>query len=217
MLDIFGWAALAVLAAYLLLFFWGGVEAARAAGRPIWLFGAAKGRDRLAAFGFRAAFMLAFIGPLVWLAVPVLHKTDPLWLDGRWPLLGFAGVTLAAIGAMLAIAAQKTMGASWRVGVKAGETGALVQGGLFRFSRNPTFLGQILLLSGVAVAIPALPTLAGVALFFGSASVQIRSEEAILSASNGAEYGAFLATVPRWLGLPGTRKQSLKDDLRKDP
>jgi signal peptidase II len=89
------------------------------------------------------------------------------------------------------------------VGVKSGETGALVQDGLFRFSRNPTFLGQLLLLSGVALAIPALPTVAGVALFFWSASVQIRSEEAVLTASNGADYRAFQASVPRWIGMPG--------------
>lgn len=47
MLAPFGWSALAVLALYLALFFWGGVLAARAAGRPIWLFGRATGRDRL--------------------------------------------------------------------------------------------------------------------------------------------------------------------------
>jgi protein-S-isoprenylcysteine O-methyltransferase Ste14 len=89
------------------------------------------------------------------------------------------------------------------VGVKEGETGALVQGGLFRLSRNPTFLGQLVLLAGVAMAIPSLPTLAGAVLFFWSASVQIRSEEAALSAANGASYDAFRRSVPRWIGWPG--------------
>jgi protein-S-isoprenylcysteine O-methyltransferase Ste14 len=201
-LHAFGWAALAVLGTYLALFFWGGAQAAQAVGRPIWVFGVAKGRDRLAALGFRAAFALAAGGPLVWLALPTFHKLDPLWTEGRLPLHGFLGVALAALGAMLAFAAQMAMGASWRVGVKEGETGALVRGGLFHLSRNPTFLGQLVLLIGVVLAIPSMPTLVAAGLFFWSASVQIRSEEVALSAANGAHYEAFRRAVPRWIGWP---------------
>lgn len=203
MLNPFGWAGLGVLALYLAAFFWGGTLVARAAGRPVWLFSQAKGRDRLAAVGFQAAFALAFAGPLVWLAFAPLHKNDPLWMDGRLVLVSLAGLILSVVGAMLAFAAQMSMGASWRVGVRQGETGALVQGGLFRLSRNPTFLGQLLLLAGLALAIPSLPTLAGVLLFFWSAQVQIRSEEQSLSARHGADYDAFACAVPRWIGLPG--------------
>lgn len=205
MLHAFGWAALIILGVYLGLFFWGGMLAAQSAGRSVWLFGAATGRDRWAAFGFLAAFALSFAGPLIWLIVPHLHKADPLWTEGRFPLLGLVGVVLCAVGAMVAFAAQMSMGASWRVGVKSGETGVLVQGGLFRFSRNPTFLGQLLLLAGVALAIPGLPTVAGALLLFWSASVQIRSEEAILAASNGDDYSAFRESVPRWIGIRGRR------------
>lgn len=202
MLHVFGWAALAVLGAYLVLFYWGGHRAAQMVGRSIWLFDGAQGRDVWAAWGFRAAFTLAFWGPLLWLALPALHKTDPLWTEGAWPLTGFAGVALAALGASLALAAQRGMGASWRVGVRAGETGSLVQGGLFRRSRNPTFLGQLLLLAGVALAIPALPTVLAVGLFFTAASLQIRSEEAALAAANGPTYDAYRCDVPRWIGWP---------------
>jgi len=207
MLHAFGWAALIVLGAYLCLFFWGGTLAARAAGRGIWLFGDAAGRDRWAAIGFRLAFALSFAGPLLWLIVPALHKSDPLWTEGRMTVMGLVGLGLAAVGAMVAFAAQMSMGASWRVGVRQGETGALVQGGLFQFSRNPTFLGQLVLLSGVALAIPALPTLAGAALFLWSASLQIRSEEEVLTASNGAEYRAFHSATPRWIGFPRGGRQ----------
>lgn len=202
MLHVFGWAALVVLGTYLALFFRGGRRAAKAAGRRIWLFDRAQGRDVWAARGFRAAFALALLGPLLWLALPVLHKADPLWTDGAWLLPGLAGVAGAAFGAVLALAAQRGMGASWRVGVKAGETGVLVQGGLFRLSRNPTFLGQLLLLAGVALAIPALPTALAVGLFFTAASLQIRSEEAALAAANGPDYDAYRRAVPRWIGWP---------------
>ena len=88
MISDFGWAALALLFGYLALFFWGTAVAARAAGKPVWLFARAKGRDRLAAFGFRAAFILAFFGPLLWLALPMLRKVDPFWTEGKVPILG---------------------------------------------------------------------------------------------------------------------------------
>lgn len=50
MVSGFGWAALALLFGYLALFFWGSAVAAQAAGRPVWLFARATGRDQLAAF-----------------------------------------------------------------------------------------------------------------------------------------------------------------------
>ena len=106
MISGFGWAALAILVGYLALFFWGSAQAAEAAGKPIWLFGRATGRDRLAAIGFRAAFALAFFGPLLWLVWPMLHKADPLWTEGKGLLLGVIGILLASIGAMIAFAAS---------------------------------------------------------------------------------------------------------------
>ncbi len=197
----FGWAALALLFGYLALFFWGSALASQAAGRPVWLFARATGRDRLAAIGFRAAFVLAFFGPLLWLAVPVLHKVDPLWTEGSAILLGLIGVLVAGLGAMVAFAAQMSMGLSWRVGVVGGETGDLVSGGLYRFSRNPTFVGQAALLAGVAMAVPAIPTVLAPLLFLWSASTQVRSEEAALRMAIGPDYDRYAASVPRWIGI----------------
>ena len=200
MISGFGWAALALLFGYLALFFWGSALAAQAAGRSVWLFSRAKGRDRVAAMGFRAAFALAFFGPLLWLAVPALHKVDPLWTEGRAIFLGLIGVFVAGLGAMVAFAAQMSMGSSWRVGVVGGETGDLVSGGLYRFSRNPTFVGQAALLTGVAIAVPAIPTIMAPLLFLWSASTQVRSEEAALRMAIGPDYDRYAASVPRWIG-----------------
>lgn len=201
MISGFGWAALALLSGYLVLFFWGSAMTAQAAGRPVWLFAQATGRDRLAALGFRAAFVLAFFGPLFWLALPILHKSDPLWTEGKALALGMIGIFIAGLGAMLAFAAQMSMGTSWRVGVVSGATGDLVSGGLYRFSRNPTFVGQAALLVGVAIAVPSVPTLLAPLLFLWSASNQIRSEEVALRQSLGKEYDRYAASVPRWIGL----------------
>lgn len=202
MISGFGWATVAVLAGYLMLFFWGSALAAQAAGQPVWLFAQAKGRDRLAATGFRLAFVLAFFGPLFWLALPVLHKADPFWTEGKALSLGLIGIFIAGLGAMVAFAAQMSMGASWRVGVVPGATGNLVSSGLYRISRNPTFVGQAALLAGVALAVPSLPTLIAPLLFLWSAATQIRSEEAALRDAMGPEYDRYSAAVPRWIGIP---------------
>lgn len=185
------------------LFFLGTLGASRAAGRSTWLFGRTTGRARWAAAGFRLAFVAALAGPMLWLAVPVLHEADPLWIRRRPAAPGFIGALLAAGGAMIAFAAQMSMGASWRVGVAPGEVGVLVTGGLYRISRNPAFLGQAMLLAGVALAIPSLPTLLAVALFLACASAQIRDEEQALRATHGAEYDRWASRVPRWTGSGG--------------
>lgn len=201
MMSGFGWAALALLFGYLVLFFLGSAVAAQAAGRPVWLFSRARGRDRLAAFGFRAAFALAFLGPLLWLALPLLHKVDPFWTEGRAAVLGLIGIFIAGLGAMVAFAAQMSMGASWRVGVVDGETGDLVTRGLYRFSRNPTFVGQFALLTGVALAVPAIPTILAPLLFLWSAATQVASEEVALREALGKNYDRYAASVPRWIGI----------------
>jgi protein-S-isoprenylcysteine O-methyltransferase Ste14 len=86
------------------------------------------------------------------------------------------------------------------VGVAAGQTGDLVSGGLYRVSRNPAFVGQAMLLAGVAMAVPSTPTLLAAALFLWSASTQVRSEETALRQSLGADYDRYAAAVPRWIG-----------------
>ena len=205
MIPALGWSALAVLLLYLMLFVWGGVMATRACGRSIWLFGRAQGRDRLAAIGFRAAFGLAALGPLVWLGLPELRALDPFWTDQATPIIGFGGHLLAVLGAMIAFAAQMAMGASWRVGVDPSATGRLVSGGLHGISRNPTFMGQLMLLAGVALAVPSVPAVTAVLLFWMCANAQIRSEERILEKMLGAPYLSYKARVPRWIARPGPR------------
>lgn len=197
----FSGSALSILAAYLLLFCWGTAETGRVNGQTAWLMGRSKGRDRGAAFAFRLAFACSFAGPLVWLIWPALRELDPFWLEGGGAGLRLPGLFVAALGAMVAFAAQMSMGASWRVGVNRSAVGALVTGGLFRISRNPTFVGQLLLLSGVALAIPALPTFVSPLLFLAAARAQIPSEEAALRRIHGSAYEEWAQQVPRWFSL----------------
>lgn len=200
-MSLLQYATILVLVLYLLAFFAGSALAARSAGRSIWLLGSARGSDRLASLGFRASFVLALAGPLIFALTPALFGVGPHWTrNPDW--LALPGNLLAVAGAMFAFAAQMSMGASWRVGVQADATGDLVSEGIYTLSRNPTFLGQAALLAGVALAAPTLPGFISVILFVGSAQLQIRSEEAALRKAHGEAFDAFCARTPRWFGNP---------------
>jgi hypothetical protein len=92
----------------------------------------------------------------------LLHRqpADP-WV----PALAAAGLVIAFAGVVLTLAAQRQTGASWRIGVDAGERTVLVIGGLFAHLRNPIFTGMLAVTAGLTAngayrgqcAGPALP------------------------------------------------------------
>jgi protein-S-isoprenylcysteine O-methyltransferase Ste14 len=97
------------------------------------------------------------------------------------------------------VLAQVQMGMSWRVGIDTEHKTALVAAGLFRFSRNPIFLGMLVQLLGLFLLQPDAVTLVVLASAFLLISVQIRLEEAHLLQQHGEVYRTFAAKVRRWL------------------
>ncbi len=89
------------------------------------------------------------------------------------------------------------MGLSWRIGAAPGQTGALVTDGPFARSRNPVFLGLLLLVWAlVPLAGPVM--LVTAAAMTAAARAQVRTEEAVLS--QDAAWRSYAARVPRWFG-----------------
>lgn len=91
------------------------------------------------------------------------------------------------------------MGDSWRIGIDEEKKTEFVQAGLFRFSRNPIFLGMIVTLIGVFFTIPNALTLLFLALGFILIQIQVRLEEEFLSKILNEEYTEYLRAVRRWL------------------
>ncbi len=82
----------------------------------------------------------------------------------------------------------------------------LVTTGANSVSRNPMYVGLSGLLVANAVRLGAWKALLPVAAFaLVIDRLQIPAEEAALLANFGAEYEAYRATVPRWLGRTWTR------------
>lgn len=110
------------------------------------------------------------------------------------------GVALFAIALLWVVVAQLQMGASWRIGIDHARSTALVEHGLFRWSRNPIFLGmRVALLAALLMAPNALTLAAAVATEL-LMQLQTRLEEAHLSQLHGDAYRAYCARVNRWLG-----------------
>lgn len=120
-----------------------------------------------------------------------------VWLENR--IVQYTGIGLLIISLVWTVLAQIQMGNSWRIGIDEDKKTVLVQTGIFRFSRNPIFLGMIFTLLGVFLTIPNALTLLFLVLGFVLIQIQVRLEEEFLSRMHGAEYDEFRRQVRRWL------------------
>lgn len=84
----------------------------------------------------------------------------------------------------------------------------LVRTGLYRYSRNPMYVGVLLVLLGWATAwqVRALW------IYFGAMCIifhlrVVLGEEPWLSAAHGDEWARYRRMVPRWIGLRGRRPE----------
>lgn len=114
----------------------------------------------------------------------------------------FVAAGIAAIGVMLDVAglvhflrAKTTVNP-----LDPAAASVLVTRGVFRFSRNPMYLGLALLLAAWGVYLANLAALAVLPLFVAFINrFQIAPEERAMAARFGAEYSRYCARVRRWL------------------
>ena len=109
------------------------------------------------------------------------------------------GWGLLVVSIVWVVIAQIQMGKSWRVGIDTNARTDLVIQGLFRFSRNPIFLGMMVQLLGLFLALPDAVTLAILLAGYLLISVQIRQEENFLHQLHGEAYATYHGKVRRWL------------------
>ncbi|HEY9092260.1 isoprenylcysteine carboxylmethyltransferase family protein [Parasphingorhabdus sp.] len=167
---------------------WRGRSVARSTGNSARAFGSAKGKQRLSGLAFAISIIVLAIASALAAMQPV---TKFAWV----------GALLAVAGAVMVIVSQIQMGRAWRVGVREGDAPLFVRHGLFRFSRNPIFVGMIII--GLSIAVSANIWWAWVALltFALACHAQVRIEETHLSKSFGIAYEHFCSDVPRWIGI----------------
>lgn len=137
------------------------------------------------------------------------------WIAGLWTLgpeaLGVApvpgavaavGLVLGAAGLALVMVAQAQMGRSWRIGIDQTPTD-LVTGGVFRFSRNPIYLGMLGMAVGVVLVTPSAWTVMGLLVSYVLVGLQARAEEEHMLRQHGPAFRAWGARVGRFLPWTG--------------
>lgn len=129
-------------------------------------------------------------------ALAVFHSDDFVMRAGRampWDIPLALGVVVL-VWARLQFRAQEAEIHTFR------QPRTLVTGGLFRFSRNPMYLGFLLLLIAAAFFVNHWCALIAPAIFFIAASFwYIPHEERTLRAVFGPQYEAYAGRVRRWL------------------
>lgn len=79
----------------------------------------------------------------------------------------------------------------------------LITTGLFRFSRNPIYVGNTLTLMGAGLALHSTWLLIAAALSAALVHrLAVLPEEAHLAAKFGAAWEAYALRTPRWIGMP---------------
>lgn len=125
------------------------------------------------------------------------YLTPITWLERPW--LRWAGVFLLLASLAWTVVAQAQMGESWRIGIDQKRRTPLVRAGVYRFSRNPIFLGMMLTLLGLFLVIPNAVTLLVLGLGVVLIQIQVRLEEEFLSDAHGEDYAEYRRGVRRWL------------------
>ena len=147
--------------------------------------------------------VLFFVGIVLGLLAPLaeaLDLIDPLWDPPAWQVA--LGVLLTFVGGAATYLAQVSMGASWRIGVDAGERTRLVVHGPFALVRNPIFTCMLAAALGLVVLLPNALALASLLALLGAVELQVRFvEEPHLLRIHGRSYRDYAARVGRF--LPG--------------
>ena len=130
-------------------------------------------------------------GELYEYLVPITY----LEIDG----LRLFGIAIMLIGCVIGIIAQFQMGNSWRIGINEKEKTELVTNRLFRYSRNPIYLGLLISFLGFFLIAPNALSLCCLVLSYPSVEIKIRLEEQYLIEKHGDEFQEYMQKVNRWM------------------
>lgn len=132
----------------------------------------------------------------------VLDRTVPLgWPAGMWgDLLTGLGLFLIIIALIIDVTAMRTMAAARTTILPHRRSDHLVARGIFRFSRNPIYVANVMLIAGIGLFsgnwwLVLLAPVDGLA----TQKLAIEREEAHLEARFGKTYRDYKKQVNRWI------------------
>jgi len=137
------------------------------------------------------------VAALMWLAASGLPGLTFDWPISRWLAAGLllTGLGFDFAGLWLFFKARTTVNP-----LSPQNTTSIVRKGVYKLSRNPMYVGMLLLLSAWAVYLQSVGAVLLLPLFVLYINrFQIQPEERYLSQQFGADYDDYKAKVRRWL------------------
>jgi protein-S-isoprenylcysteine O-methyltransferase Ste14 len=115
-----------------------------------------------------------------------------------WPIV-LAGNILLTAGFLFTVVIHFSLGRKWRSGIDPNEPAKLITNGIYKFSRNPMFLGVATAQVGFLLAMPSV--FASVCLIVGLYTLhsQTLAEEAHLIKLFPKGYRKYMGQVRKWL------------------
>ena len=145
----------------------------------------------ISATAFVTILINAFFPKVMLYIVPIEYLQNDI--------LVWVGIGLIHLAFLIIFIAQRNMANEWRIGIDNENKVNLITKGMFGISRNPIFLGVIIVFLGLFFIIPNLITaiilVAGVIVI----QVQVRLEEEFLLNQLGNEYKEYMTKVKRWI------------------
>jgi len=133
------------------------------------------------------------------LLIAALHWLLPIARIIDAPL-SYIGLLVVGIGFIVVVVPARAFEARATTIRPFEQSDALVTDGFFRFTRNPMYLGMVLILVGVAVLLGTLTPFIPIPLFMMLIQKRfILGEEAMLAERFGEEYRGYKNSVRRWI------------------
>jgi protein-S-isoprenylcysteine O-methyltransferase Ste14 len=136
------------------------------------------------------------VSKFIYFAAVIYSVFLPLKIGTIWFYAGLPITLIGLVGSVMTVV-------SW-VNTPAGE---IVTRGIYRFSRHPIYVTEVLLLLGVSITSASwvfllFPIIVGV-----GATYFIKMEEAQCIGHYGNAYREYMDRTPRWIGLPRSKKE----------
>jgi len=113
-------------------------------------------------------------------------------------VIRYIGALLALLGVLVFVVAMVTMRSSWRAGINTNEKTEMVTAGIYRFSRNPAFVGFDLFYIGSALLFCNLFNVVFAILSIIMLHLQILEEEKYLPTVFGTNYLEYKMKTARY-------------------
>ncbi|MCJ7683226.1 MAG: isoprenylcysteine carboxylmethyltransferase family protein [Desulfobacteraceae bacterium] len=108
-------------------------------------------------------------------------------------------LALLAVNLLVGAASLTGLRDSWRVGVLEDQQTDLIEGGIYRFSRNPYFLSYLIMFAAYTVLLQNIILLVLSIAGFAMIHAMVLKEEKYLTALHGDKYRQYQERVPRYI------------------